>query len=271
MGESPADTAEVRFGNRRRLIPTAVRSSSVPETTTPHPPVWKLARTRLRPRIALRLMIFFDTALALDLKTGQIKWAKRLQGFDTWNLACFLPTGTNPNCPVPTSQDFDLGGAAPISWVILLALARRAASIGHSIQIRQHRWSTPVGPGSSLGGQSSWGTATDGQRIYVAIGNRNHLPYTWCPRGSRSPGVHGALLMLPLDTSFGIPRIPLPGLSDTGSVSVANDVMYAGSNSGQMYALDTRTGRILWNLRERGLSNRRAIDSGRHALLGIWL
>jgi len=29
-------------------------------------------------------------------------------------------------------------------------------------------WSTPVGPGASLGG-IEWGTATDGQRIYVAI------------------------------------------------------------------------------------------------------
>src|SRR6266853_3588591 len=34
---------------------------------------------------------FFDTALALDLKTGQIKWSKRLQGFDTWTVACHLP------------------------------------------------------------------------------------------------------------------------------------------------------------------------------------
>jgi len=39
---------------------------------------------------------FFDTALALDLKTGQIKWAKRLQGFDTWNLACFSPDRDKP-------------------------------------------------------------------------------------------------------------------------------------------------------------------------------
>src|SRR5712692_5180 len=57
---------------------------------------------------------FFDTALALDLKTGQIKWAKRLEGFDTWTVACIVAGGaTNPNCPVPTSQDFDLGGSGP--------------------------------------------------------------------------------------------------------------------------------------------------------------
>jgi len=56
---------------------------------------------------------FFDTALALDLQTGQIKWSKRLQGFDTWTVACIRTTGTDPNCPVPTSPDFDLGGAGP--------------------------------------------------------------------------------------------------------------------------------------------------------------
>jgi polyvinyl alcohol dehydrogenase (cytochrome) len=35
-------------------------------------------------------------------------------------------------------------------------------------------------------------------------------------------------------------------------VSVANGVMYAGSYSGQMYALDTMTGKILWNFASGG-------------------
>src|SRR5258706_5151610 len=56
---------------------------------------------------------FFDTALALDLKAGQIKWSKRLQGFDTWTLACKLPSGTKPNCPGTGSPDFELGGSGP--------------------------------------------------------------------------------------------------------------------------------------------------------------
>jgi polyvinyl alcohol dehydrogenase (cytochrome) len=56
---------------------------------------------------------FFDAALALDLKTGRIKWAKRLQGSDTFTAACLTPAGTNPNCPVPSSPDFDLGGSGP--------------------------------------------------------------------------------------------------------------------------------------------------------------
>jgi polyvinyl alcohol dehydrogenase (cytochrome) len=37
-----------------------------------------------------------------------------------------------------------------------------------------------------------------------------------------------------------------------GAVSVANGVMYAGSYSGLMYALDARTGKILWSFDSGG-------------------
>jgi polyvinyl alcohol dehydrogenase (cytochrome) len=45
---------------------------------------------------------------------------------------------------------------------------------------------------------------------------------------------------------------PTPATIDRGSVSVANGVMYAGSNSGQMYALNTENGNILWNFASGG-------------------
>src|SRR5260370_37093775 len=45
---------------------------------------------------------------------------------------------------------------------------------------------------------------------------------------------------------------PTSGSIDRSSVSVANGVMYAGSNSGQMYALDAATGNILWNFATGG-------------------
>jgi polyvinyl alcohol dehydrogenase (cytochrome) len=195
---------------------------------------------------------FFDTALALDLKTGQIKWAKRLQGFDTWTLACFLPTGTNPNCPVPTSKDFDMGGAGPNVVGNIVGFGQKSGIYwalnpdnGNIV------WSTPVGPGASLGG-IEWGTATDGQRIYVAIANSDHLPYTLVPSGQ--PITWGSWSALDVDTGNILWQTadPTAGTIDTGSVSVANGVMYAGSYAGQMYALDTRTGKILWNFASGG-------------------
>jgi polyvinyl alcohol dehydrogenase (cytochrome) len=127
----------------------------------------------------------FDTALALDLKTGQVKWAKRLQGSDTWTVACLTSSGPNPNCPVPSSPDFDLGGAGPNLVGNIVGFGQKSGIFwalnpdnGNIV------WSTPVGPGSSLGG-IEWGTATDGKRIYVAIGNHDFLPYTLVPSGQQ--------------------------------------------------------------------------------------
>jgi polyvinyl alcohol dehydrogenase (cytochrome) len=195
---------------------------------------------------------FFDTAFALDLKTGQIKWAKRLQGFDTWTVACITPAGPKANCPVPTSQDFDLGGSGPNLVGNIVGFGQKSGIYwalnpdnGNII------WSTPVGPGASLGG-IEWGTATDGQRIYVAIANSDHLPYTLVPSGQQITWGAWSALDVATGTILWQTADPTVGTIDRGSVSVANGVMYAGSNSGQMYALDTATGNILWNFASGG-------------------
>jgi polyvinyl alcohol dehydrogenase (cytochrome) len=197
---------------------------------------------------------FFDTALALDLKTGQIKWATRLQGFDTWTLACKLSSGTNPNCPVPDSPDFDLGGSGPNLIGDIVGFGQKSgiywalnADNGNII------WSTPVGPGSgnTLGG-IEWGTATDGQRIYVAIANAGHQPYTLVPSGQQITWGAWSALDVATGKILWQTADPTVGAVDEGSVSVANGVMYAGSYAGQMYALDTITGNILWSFESGG-------------------
>jgi len=199
---------------------------------------------------------FFDTALALDSKSGQIKWAKRLQGIDTFTGACGFgpanPASGNPNCPVPGSPDFDFGGAGPNLVGNLVGFGQKSGIYwalnpddGNIV------WSTPVGPGSSLGG-IEWGTATDGQRIYVAIGNHDHLPYTLVPSGQRITWGAWSALDVATGNILWQTADPTAGAIDTGSVSVANGVLFAGSYSGQMYALDTRTGKILWNFASGG-------------------
>ena len=195
---------------------------------------------------------FFDTAFALDLKTGQIKWAKRLQGFDTWTVACITPTGPKANCPVPTSPDFDLGGSGPNLVGNIVGFGQKSGIYwalnpdnGNII------WSTPVGPGASLGG-IEWGTATDGQRIYVAIANSDHLPFTLVPSGQQITWGAWSALDVATGKILWQTADPTVGTTDRGSVSVANGVMYAGSNSGEMYALDATTGNILWNFASGG-------------------
>jgi polyvinyl alcohol dehydrogenase (cytochrome) len=199
---------------------------------------------------------FFDTALALDLKSGQIKWSKKLQGIDTFTGTCGFgaarPTPGNSNCPVPDSQDFDFGGAGPNLVANIVGFGQKSGIYwaldpdnGNIV------WSTLVGPGSSLGG-IEWGTATDGQRIYVAIANRFQLPYTLVPSGQKITWGAWSALDVATGKILWQTADPTVGTIDTGSVSVANGVMYAGSYSGQMYALDTTSGKILWNFASGG-------------------
>jgi polyvinyl alcohol dehydrogenase (cytochrome) len=199
---------------------------------------------------------FFDTVLALDLKSGQIKWSKKLQGIDTFTGTCGFgaarPAPGTPNCPVPDSQDFDFGGAGPNLVGNIVGFGQKSGIYwaldpdnGNIV------WSTLAGPGSSLGG-IEWGTATDGQRIYVAIANRFHLPYTLVPSGQRITWGAWSALDVATGKILWQTADPTTGTIDTGSVSVANGVMYAGSYSGQMYALDATTGKILWNFASGG-------------------
>src|SRR3954469_12243774 len=161
----------------------------------------------------------FDAAVALHLKTGQIKWAKRLQGFDTWTLACHLPSGTNSNCPVPSSPDFDFGGAGPNLVGDIVGFGQKSGIYwALNPDNGDIVWSTPVGPGGSLGG-IEWGTATDDQRIYVAIGNNGHLPYTLVPSGQQINWGSWSALDLATGKILWQTADPTAGAMDTGSVS----------------------------------------------------
>src|SRR5712671_4111938 len=88
-------------------------------------------------------------------------------------------------------------------------------------------WGTQVGPGGD-GGGIQWGSATDCERIYVAIANSDHLPYTNPDR----PGLGTAGSWSALDPTTGeiLWQIPDPnGAQDIGPMTVANGVVYAPS------------------------------------------
>jgi polyvinyl alcohol dehydrogenase (cytochrome) len=193
---------------------------------------------------------FFNTALALDLSTGQIRWSKKLGTYDAWNDACGGGAQAT-NCPSPAGPDFDLGGSGP-------NLLPQMVGFGHKSGIYwalnpdtgSLLWSTVIGPGGILGG-IEWGTATDGRRIYAAISNSSHVAYTLTPTGQPASG--GSWTALDVATGAIIWQTADPaGAMDSGSVSEANGVVYAGSGSGGMYALDAQTGDILWSFASGG-------------------
>ncbi len=191
----------------------------------------------------------FDTALALDTKTGQVKWSTRVQGEDVWTVACTK----NPNpvsCPEPSSPDFDLGGSGPNLLANFVGFGQKSGMYwAFNPDTGAVLWNTMVGPGATLGG-IEWGTATDGQRVYVAITNSKKLPY---PLINGTTITWGAWSALDVATGKILWQTADPAQAlDMGAVSVANGVVFAPSMSGNMHALDAKTGAILWTFASGG-------------------
>ena len=212
---------------------------------------------------------YTDSVMALDMSTGQIKWADKLMGLgsDAWNVACFVPPFTN--CPPNAGPDYDFGQApmklsATINGktVDILGIGQKSGTFwAINPDTGGIYWSTVGGPGSSLGGME-WGSATDGKRIYYSIANVYGIPYTLKDGSTTNAGSWGAL-----DPATGAilwQTADPNGAIDTGMVSVANGVVYAGSMGGAngtavdkptFFALDSATGKILWSFVSGGSVN----------------
>jgi polyvinyl alcohol dehydrogenase (cytochrome) len=204
----------------------------------------------------------FDSVMALSLTTGAIAWVNRLGSSDDWNVACFF-AGTN--CPVNAGPDFDFGSGANLFTVQTAKGPKTVLGAGQKSGVYstfdpstgQVLWATQVGPGSSLGGME-WGSATDGKRIYVQNANFYGIPTT-LPNGNVTYG--GTYAALDAATGHVLWQIADPhGAVDLGAMTVANGVVYAPSMAGgatdtNMFALDARTGSVLWSYAAGGSVN----------------
>jgi polyvinyl alcohol dehydrogenase (cytochrome) len=199
-----------------------------------------------------------DSILALDLRDGNVRWSHRLGSADDWNVACsdgFAPG--QGNCPNPQGEDFDFGSGANLMLTRGPNGLREILGAGQKSGIYSALdpdngtllWATQVGPGSTLGG-IEWGSAYDGQRIYVAISNMDHIPYAAGRAGSWSA----------LDPMTGniLWQTPDPNAAmDLAPVTAANGVVYVGSMAGapqaqNMFALNAGTGAIEWGFASGG-------------------
>jgi polyvinyl alcohol dehydrogenase (cytochrome) len=200
-----------------------------------------------------------DAILALDMTSGVIKWATGVQGFDDWIVSC-IPVGAPNPCPTSTpGPDYDFGSGANlftarvkgVTTPMVGAGAKSGIYWGLDRETGEILWSTEAGPGSTLGG-IEWGTATDGKRIYIAEANDYYLAY---PHNDSLPH-YGSFAALDPVTGHILWQTPDPSHNNPlGAVSVSNGVMYAGSMSGHMYALDAANGKVLRDIAGQGSSN----------------
>jgi len=207
----------------------------------------------------------FDSVLALDLKTGAIRWATRAIPYDAWTVDCIPFFGDGDLCPNPAGPDFDFG-QAPALFKTRDASGKSIELVGTGQKSGQYwalnpdtgavSWVTQAGPGGTAGGLQ-WGSAVDGTRVYVANANSNFIP--WTPLGG-APTVRGA--WSGLDARAGAilwqtvdPFDPAGfGGGPSGPVTTANGVVYGCSldATGHMYAMNAATGAILWSYASGG-------------------
>jgi polyvinyl alcohol dehydrogenase (cytochrome) len=250
----------------------------------------------------------FDSVLALNASTGQIKWAARVQSnSDVYNhtlAACtgssgttgrtcpqtnpngygpfnYSPAGYGPNgcgsspdpaCPASAAWDYDLGAGPNLFTATVTSAncginAQPTLIVGVGAKSGTYTaldastgcvlWSTNVGPGGT-GGGVEFGTATDGQRIYLqekapvdARGAGTVLYQIQQQDGTRVWTTASTLTALDPATGTILWQTADPnGNAFAGPPTVANGVLYQAENGGRglMYAFDASTGNKLWEL-----------------------
>ncbi len=215
---------------------------------------------------------YLESIVAFDLRTGQPRWSYRVWGHDAWQRACGSQPAAVTWCAAESDHEkWDLGGSG--ANVFQIGHGRRAhdvIGVGEKSGVYivldaktgRFAWNTLVGPGGDQGG-TEWGSAFDGDRIYVPITDQHHIPYRLTENGVLTDMTVTGGSWAALDPENGkilwqtadpqtetIPGFASPvGVWDLAPLTVANGVVYAGSmakTGDEVYALDAKTGAILW-------------------------
>ena len=190
-----------------------------------------------------------DAILGIDLESGRIVWTSQMTPGDAFNVACTQPDKTN--CPAKKGDD--LAFASPAMLVTTrtnkrLLIAGQKSGMVHALDPDQNGrkvWSTRVGAGGLLGGVM-WGSATDGDTVYVAVSDA-------FVQGKVNPDAGGLVALRTSDGKL-LWRTPAPTCGDripclaaqTAAVTLIPGTVFSGARDGVFRAYSSTSGRILW-------------------------
>ncbi|WP_309604865.1 PQQ-binding-like beta-propeller repeat protein [Phenylobacterium sp.] len=206
-----------------------------------------------------------DAVLALDIRTGAIRWRRQVTERDNFVMGCG-PASTSGNCPTPMGPDYDFG-ATPILMTlkggkqVLVAGQKSGIVYGLNPDTGALVWKTQVGVGSALGGVE-WGIGANDTHVFVPIADFGPLMAEMRPGSGRGPAARAGLYALNPATgaivwSTPAPRAPCVYASDKGKPSrcvrsqsaapaVIPGAVLEGGLDGWFRAYDAGTGKILW-------------------------
>lgn len=193
-----------------------------------------------------------DAIVAMDLKTGAVRWTKQVLKGDDWAIGCAPHNPDNPACPMDLGPDYDFSGSPVLVHIkdthggrdLLIAPQKSGLVFAFDPDNRgEILWKTRFGHGSGLGGQ--WGIAVEGDRFFVGTADLK----TPTPGGMHAiANADGKILWARPPQ----PRLCLkiPGQScsagqGSAPTAIPGAVLSAGLDGG-LRAYSTRTGAILW-------------------------
>ncbi len=184
-----------------------------------------------------------DALIALDPKTGAIKWTKQFTTGDVFGCRA-----GSVNCTEKAGPDFDFGTPAMLATrkdgkdVILLGQKSGLAYAVDPDKQGELLWQYRAGVGSIWGG-IQWGMSTDGEQLFIPVSDiRNPQP--------------GGLHAVNVTTGERTWYQPPPTLKcATGATcnaalisapSLIPGVLFSGSNDGGLRAHSTTDGTVIW-------------------------
>ena len=193
-----------------------------------------------------------DSVVALDIKTGAVRWHYQATRDDAWNVSCGYADGSN--CPGKGGPDFDFGSAPVLAKgadgrEAVLAGQKSGLLYALDPDTGKLRWNRRIGRGGVFGG-IHFGIAAQGGKVYVPVadladGGTYILP--------ARPGVYALDVATGKEiwsapaavTACGSKPFCHPGYG--AAISVTPDLVLAGSMDGHLRAFDALSGHVLWD------------------------
>jgi polyvinyl alcohol dehydrogenase (cytochrome) len=212
-----------------------------------------------------------DAIVAMDMKTGAIKWSTQVMQNDNFIMGC-NGVKLGVNCPTPVGPDFDFG-AAPILFTLpngkQVVLSGQKSSIAYGMDPDTGKllWKFATGGGSVLGG-IEWGMAADKKALYAANSDIASMFDAFArakgmepPFADKQPEAKPGLTALDPKTGKQLWRVTPPEApcdlkkgrypggcfnAMSAAPAVMPGVVFEGTVDGWFRAYDTKSGKLLW-------------------------
>jgi len=187
-----------------------------------------------------------DAVLALDLKSGKIRWTRQMPPSTPDVFGC---TPGDVNCGERAGPDFDFGASPVLATLVggrQLIVAGQKSGVVFALdpdRKGEQVWRYRAGGGSGLGG-IQWGIAADAERVYVPVAEiYNPMP----------GGLHAVELATGARAWYAAPETPVCGKpsracsgAQFSAITVIPGVVFSPSNDGAVRAYSTRDGQVIW-------------------------